>query len=83
MRAIDVGTVLERSGHERMSILKIDIEGAETEVFSSGCDLWLGKVDNLVIELHGEEASAVVRRAIAREGFQTSECGELFVCQRP
>jgi FkbM family methyltransferase len=82
MRAIDIGTVLARSGYDRISVLKVDIEGAESEVFASNYESWLPKVDNLVIELHGEKESAVFQRAIAREGFKTSTHGELFVCRR-
>ncbi|MCE9587676.1 MAG: FkbM family methyltransferase [Verrucomicrobia bacterium] len=82
MRAISIGSVLKESGLQRISILKCDIEGAEIQVFSSGFESWLGKVDNLVIELHGDEARAIFLRAISHEGFQTSESGELFVCRR-
>ena len=80
--SIDIGTILKRSGFARISILKIDIEGSEIEVFSSGVEEWLGKVDNLVIELHGHEARAVCIQAIADQGFETREYGELFVCRR-
>ena len=36
---------------ERINILKVDIEGAEKEVFSDASS-WLEKVDSIVIELH-------------------------------
>lgn len=51
MTALDIGTILEKSGHERISILKIDIEGSEREVFARN-HAWLSKVDHLVIEIH-------------------------------
>ncbi len=35
----------------RIDILKIDIEGAEREVFSDS-SAWIGKVDSAIIELH-------------------------------
>jgi FkbM family methyltransferase len=80
--AIDIGTLLEESGSERISILKIDIEGAEAEVFSADCDGWLKRVDNLVIELHGEAAAKTFAAATANENFTASQCGELTVCSR-
>jgi FkbM family methyltransferase len=83
MMATDIGTILAGSGFDRISILKIDIEGAESVVFASSHRPWLGKVDNLVIELHGERATRVFLEAIAQEPFATSKWGELFVCQRP
>jgi len=81
MTAIDVGTLLDDSGYERISILKIDIEGAEASVFSSNYESWIGKVDNLVIEVHGEECWSIFRKAISTVGFSMSECDELTVCR--
>lgn len=81
--AVDIGTLLKHSGFERISILKIDIEGAERVVFESNYSKWLRCVDNLVIELHGEECARTFRRAIAGEGFEVSSCDEQTVCMRP
>jgi FkbM family methyltransferase len=81
--ATDINTLLEESGFPRISILKIDIEGAEIDVFASNYQKWIPKVDNLVIELHGEECAAVFEKAIAEEKFVRSRCGELMVCTRP
>lgn len=85
--ATDIGTLLEQSGEERISILKIDIEGAEGVVFSRGYEAWIDRVDALVIELHADsifgDNDAVFHRAIAGRGFQVTRCGELTVCLRP
>jgi len=80
--AIDIGTLIAESGHERVSILKIDIEGAEEIVFSSGHGDWLEKVDNIVIELHGDRCAGVFHRAIAGRGFTVSQCDDLTICKR-
>ncbi|MBE2248328.1 MAG: FkbM family methyltransferase [Myxococcus sp.] len=82
MQATDIGALLTSSGHERISILKIDIEGAEGEVFSAGAPDWLARVDNLVIELHGSAHEATFHRAIAGAGFEVSSSYELTVCRR-
>ena len=84
MDAIDIGTVLAQSGHERIAILKIDIEGAEKVVFGVPCP-WLAQVDNIVIELHTKECEAVFARAIEGAGFDvriSKPGGELTVCSR-
>ena len=53
--AIDIPTVLERAGRHRISILKIDIEGAECVLFSApNVSDWLGKVDCIAVELHDD-----------------------------
>lgn len=82
MMAVDIGSLWRESGFDRISILKIDIEGAEREVFADNYDSWLSRVDNLVIELHGPECTDVFQRAIASQGFDVSECDELTVCLR-
>jgi FkbM family methyltransferase len=84
--AVDVGSLLRDSGHDRISILKVDIEGAEAVVFSSNYQGWIDKVDNLVIEIHDDsgfgDCSEIFSRAIAGRGFDVSRCGELTVCKR-
>lgn len=80
--ATDIGTLLKESGFDRISILKIDIEGSEAAVFSSNYESWLSKVDNLVVELHGERCKSIFADAIAGQGFIVSACDELTVCRR-
>ena len=46
-----VDTIMEKYGLKRIDILKIDIEGAEREVFKD-TSAWIEKIDALVIELH-------------------------------
>lgn len=82
LMATDIRTLLEGSGAERISILKIDIEGAESVVFSSNYENWIRRVDNLVIELHGEECRSIFETAVADERFAISQSGELTVCTR-
>jgi FkbM family methyltransferase len=69
-------------GFNRISLLKIDIEGAEIELFKTRPERWLGLVDNIVVELHGTEAERVFHEAIAPYGFNISRFGELTVCLR-
>lgn len=84
--AVDIPTILARVGHERVSLLKVDIEGAEAVVFGPGSTGWLERVDNVVIELHDDTpfgpASDVVRAALAEHAFVRSTSGELAVFKR-
>ena len=80
--ATDVGTLLKESEFDRISILMIDIEGAEAIVFSSNYQEWLPKVDNLAIELHDEECSSTFFKAIAGQNFEVSKSKELVLCKR-
>ena len=81
--AVDLATILRDSGAERISILKVDIEGSEAEVFSRHTDGWIDRVDNLVVELHGDRCREVVLAAMEGRGFEVSECDELTVFKRP
>ncbi len=84
--ATDVAGLLAQSGYERISILKMDVEGAEAIIFADQVDAWLDRVDNLVIELHNDSmfgnATAVFLRAIAGRGFSITCHHELTVCRR-
>ena len=65
---------------KRISILKIDIEGAELELFASNSIEWLNLADNIVIELHGQKCSDAFFAAIDATRYDISTCGELTVC---
>jgi FkbM family methyltransferase len=66
-------------GDRRVDVLKIDVEGAERQIFAGDCT-WLEQVDNIVIETHGPDCEAVVRAAIAPRGYALSRTDELLVC---
>ena len=81
--AVDVGSLLRDSAYERISLLKIDIEGAESVVFADAP--WLDQVDNIVVELHADspfgDAEAVFFTAIAGRDFLISRLAERTVCR--
>ncbi|MCP4089336.1 MAG: FkbM family methyltransferase [Gammaproteobacteria bacterium] len=87
MNAIDVEEILKASGHDRVSLLKMDIEGAEAVVFAAGAyDQWLDKIDAIAIELHDDStfgnATDIFYSAIQGQGFSVSRSGELTICRR-
>lgn len=83
VQAIDMPHLVQTYGLTRIDLLKIDIEGAEEAVFSAQELGWLDIVDNIVIELHGDERRDIFMRAIAHRGYALSECDELTVCLSP
>jgi len=82
VEAIDLSSVIAELGNRRISILKIDIEGAEAEVFRDGPPPWLALVDAIVIELHGPACEAAFLRCVPESEWDISACDELTVCRR-
>jgi FkbM family methyltransferase len=81
--AIDIGSLLEESGFDRISLLKIDIEGSELAVFSENYSSWLDKVDHLVIELHGDACTRTYHNAVDQFGFVSQTTEGLTISHHP
>lgn len=85
--SVGIAELLRESGHERISILKLDIEGAETVLFSRGHEDWIDRVDHFVIELHRDspwgDATVAFDAAIEGQGLMLSRNGELTIARRP
>lgn len=47
-----VNTLLKQSGFDRIGLLKLDVQGSEREIFSTGRREWLDRTDVIMIELH-------------------------------
>lgn len=78
VNAITIGEILERSGSDRIDILKLDIEGAEHELFSYNPD-WLDNVRLLIIETHDHlkpGCSAAVYSAVSKFDVREFRRGE-------
>jgi FkbM family methyltransferase len=78
--AKSIPTLLKELRAERIDLLKVDIEGGELELFSSGSQSWLPRVKNISIELHGEACAAAFFSAMSRYDFELIRRGELTVC---
>jgi FkbM family methyltransferase len=85
-RGVEVGALFRGSGYDRISVLKIDIEGAEAMIFNDEYKYWIDNLDNLLIEIHDDSTfgdnTALLEGALAGRGFRFSRFGELTVCSR-
>ncbi len=82
IQAVSIGMLLDQSPHDRVALLKVDIEGAELAVFGHGAEAWLDRVDRIAIELHGEQCAETYRRAVATAGFESAQAGGLALSWR-
>jgi FkbM family methyltransferase len=73
--AYSIDDVMERSGVERCSLLKLDVEGAEEQLFSRP-GKWLERIDAILVEVHSEAALLAVRGACPEAAWQSNEFGE-------
>lgn len=84
--AVSLATVLDESGFSRISLLKIDVEGAEAELFSSGYERWIDRVDTIAIELHDDTVfgptSDLFFSVMAKHDFKVLRAGHVTVCTR-
>lgn len=77
----DMPTLIGLCGVAEIDLLKIDIERAELELFSRGTDIWLPRVRNLCVELHGSDCEDVFFKTLAGYFCDLNRSGELTVCR--
>jgi FkbM family methyltransferase len=84
VKAVTLSTLLNEFGIRKVDILKMDVEGAEKEIFENTASDWLSRVGILCIELHDRirpgAAWAVYSKAVAFPFFKESR-GELDFLQ--
>jgi FkbM family methyltransferase len=83
VQGMTIDAILEKYATQQISILKMDIEGAELEVFRNSSS-WIDRVDSLIVELH-EHTKPGCNRVFynATAGFDTEWTqGELIYLTR-
>ena len=86
LKTTTIAKILDDSGFDEVDLLKLDIEGAEREVFDdiANPDEWLPKVKVMVIELHDRMkvgCSNAFFKAVSRHNYYMDIIGEnlLFI----
>lgn len=69
VRAVTMQTLLEEVRFPRLDVVKIDIEGAEKELFAASDLSWLDGVVLIMIEFHGRDIETAVRSVLTDRGF--------------
>lgn len=85
VEGISIGTLITQHKLERIDILKLDIEGAEKELFSENTSSWLPLVNTMIIELHDRinpGCSDSVYSAIDLNEWNESKRGEKIILTR-
>ncbi len=78
-RSVTIDSLLENRNQNSINMLKLDVEGAEKEIFSSDCHNWLIKMDMIIIELHDrliQGCTKTFNRAIEPYNYKKVRNGE-------
>lgn len=83
VQAITMDALIDKMGLQRIDILKLDIEGAEKEVFETS-ERWIGRVGSIMVELHDHlKPGCSVAFLSATNGFsEKSMKGETVIVLR-
>ena len=83
--ALSMTTLMARARIDRISLLKIDIEGAEKDLFSAKDLSWMDRVDRIAIELHDHirpGAGQVFFEALRRDAWNIEVFHGVLMCRR-
>lgn len=71
--SVDLETVFRRVGNQPIYLLKVDVEGAELDIFENARELSFANVQNVAIECHEKlrrGATNVCRSVLGKHGFK-------------
>ena len=80
--AITIPEIMEKYKINQIDILKLDIEGAELPLFTSGDTSWIEKVNVFIIEIGDQDAEGMTQaifKAVSHIKFNAYLCGENIV----
>ena len=83
VKGVSISSIMKEYNQDTIDILKIDIEGAEKELFSCDYENWLSKTNTIAIELHDNldpEISAVFYNALKEIKYKKYFVGENIIC---
>lgn len=70
VEAVTVEQLMDRHGLDQVDILKLDVEGAEADVFAQDTS-WLERVRVLIVEIHDKYVDrAAIESVLQRAGFE-------------
>ena len=83
IKAMTIDHIMDQMEIDKIDILKIDVEGSERYIFDRNVDIWLPKVNVIVIEFHDRYipgCSKAFFKALEKYDFAITRKGESIVC---
>jgi FkbM family methyltransferase len=69
VEVITIPEILEMFAIEQIDLLKLDIEGAESQVLGPSSSAWLNRVGEIIVEMHGKDIERRIVAHLAASGF--------------
>ena len=80
--SITMLNLMQQHAMPRVNICKIDIEGAEFELFATGNRRWVDNCDVILLEIHEDLATFDIVAAMQADGFHSFTAHELTIFYR-
>lgn len=80
--SITMLNLMQQHAMPRVNICKIDIEGAEYELFAPGTRRWVNQCDVILLEIHEDLATFDIVAAMQADGFHSFTAHELTIFYR-
>ena len=74
--ALTISGLLDKFNWQHCDLLKVDVEGAEEEIFAAGDLAWILQIRTILVETHGAKAEEVIRRVSKHFKFESGISGE-------
>ena len=74
-----IDMIFDKYNIEKLDIVKLDVEGAEIEIFDDSSEKWLDRVNILIVELHDRHrmgCSVAVYGRLQKHGYRCKNYGE-------
>lgn len=85
IEAIGIADLLDEAGIDTLDLLKMDVEGAERDIFSLAPERWLHRVRMILVELHDRYrpgCTAALERVISAGHYRATRSGEYHLLSR-
>jgi len=83
VKAISINKIMEQFGLDKIDVLKIDIESSEKELFEKNYELWVPRVNVIIMELHDKMkkgCSMSFFKAMQNYKYSMQITGESVMC---
>lgn len=81
IECISIPSLLEQYAIQYLDILKMDIEGAEENIFSASSRNWLDRVGLLIIEIHGSRIEKKIFKVLKDKKFMMKKYRSIWYCR--